>query len=707
MSGKSTSIYHPKALPTDPPTKTFSFDYSYWSHTDASDPNFADQMIVYSDCGKEMLAHAFEGYNVCIFAYGQTGSGKSYTMMGMGKGEEQGIIPRTCENMFKGITENNDSSLTYSVEVSYMEIYCERVKDLLNPMSKGNLRVREHPVYGPYVESLAKLAVTSYTDIKSLMDEGNKARTVASTNMNAVSSRSHAVFTIILTQKRKDAMTGLIAEKVSKISLVDLAGSERAKDSGAEGKRLQEGANINKSLTTLGQVIHKLAEQSTSARKKKGKSKEKQDKDRDKFVPYRDSVLTWILKENLGGNSRTAMIATISPADINYEETLSTLRYADRAKQIMCAAVVNEDPNAKLIRELKEEVEKLSAFIRAEGLQDKVASLNLKELRGRLGSTGAARGPVATEEQLTAVEKLKEAQQLMDELNMSWEDKLKKTQAIQKERESALAEMGIALHNHDGKTVGVYTPRKTPHLVNLNEDPLMSECLLYYLKEGPTRVGQDGDIQLSGQFILEDHCTIVNENGVVTVIPHETSRTYVNGALIKEPTELRTGSRIILGNNHVFRFTHPDQARALRAASPSPQEKAITRSASPTPGPGMDVVDWSFARNELLQKTGKDIIEEKIHDLMEEHEVKITELKEQLHLVEQQKMEYVAKLEEMQLTLSEKISQVPYTHSPDMQGHADTWAHGKTDRHRQTQTDRETERQTERQRDRQTETKPP
>ncbi len=143
-----------------------------------------------------------------------------------------------------------------------MEIYCERVRDLLNPNAKGNLRVREHPLLGPYVEDLSKLAVTNYSDIHNLMDEGNKARTVAATNMNESSSRSHAVFTIIFTQHKHDADSGLTAEKASKISLVDLAGSERAESTGAKGTRLKEGANINKSLTTLGKVISALAEQS-------------------------------------------------------------------------------------------------------------------------------------------------------------------------------------------------------------------------------------------------------------------------------------------------------------------------------------------------------------------------------------------------------------------------------------------------------------
>jgi kinesin family member 1 len=216
--------------------------------------------MVYADIGEEMLQHSFDGYNVCIFAYGQTGAGKSYTMMGRQEEGQEGIIPIICAELFQKIHSTQSESLNYSVEVSYMEIYCERVRDLLNPKNKGNLRVREHPTIGPYVEDLSKLAVTCYEDIHELIDEGNKARTVAATNMNETSSRSHAVFTIFFTQQKHDAATDLVAEKVSKISLVDLAGSERADSTGAKGTRLKEGANINKSLTTLGKVISALAE---------------------------------------------------------------------------------------------------------------------------------------------------------------------------------------------------------------------------------------------------------------------------------------------------------------------------------------------------------------------------------------------------------------------------------------------------------------
>ena len=255
--------------PTDETVKHYKYDYSYWSCDDNTHQHtFATQEQVYRDLGIEMLQHAFEGYNVCIFAYGQTGAGKSYTMMGRNEADEQGVIPRLCGELFDRITSSSRAQPLYTVEVSYMEIYCERVRDLLSPKksptthvgSSHNLRVREHPIMGPYVEDLSRLLVTSYEDISRLIDEGNKARTVAATNMNETSSRSHAVFTILFSQSTRDPVTNTSAEKQSKLSLVDLAGSERADSTGATGDRLKEGANINKSLTTLGKVIAALAE---------------------------------------------------------------------------------------------------------------------------------------------------------------------------------------------------------------------------------------------------------------------------------------------------------------------------------------------------------------------------------------------------------------------------------------------------------------
>lgn len=308
----------------------------------------ADQRAVYEALGKDVLRNAFAGYNACIFAYGQTGSGKSHSMMGSststGNAEDEGIIPRLCRDLFAQIATLSSATVSFKVEASYLEIYNEAVRDLLNPGNKSKLRIREHRVLGPYVEKLSQIAVCDYESIERLMEEGNKARTIAATNMNEQSSRSHAVFTLLVTQTRCDPQSGQSHDRVSRISLVDLAGSERAGKAGVTGDRLKESGNINKSLTTLGLVISALADQSS------GKAKP------GSFVPYRDSVLTWLLKDSLGGNSKTVMLATISPASDNYEETLSTLRYADRAKHIVNRAVVNEDPNVRLIRDLRAEV---------------------------------------------------------------------------------------------------------------------------------------------------------------------------------------------------------------------------------------------------------------------------------------------------------------------------------------------------------------
>ena len=218
------------------------------------------------------------------------GAGKSFTMMGKDEENQRGIIPRLCIDLFDRLGKSS-SQIQFTVEVSYMEIYCERVRDLLSPRktNSNNLRVREHPILGPYVEDLSRLLVTSYEEISRLIDEGNKSRTVAATNMNETSSRSHAVFTIYFSQSNRDKLNDLISEKQSKLSLVDLAGSERADATGATGERLKEGANINKSLTTLGKVIAALAENSKNRNGKKSE-----------FIPYRDSALTWLLKENLG-----------------------------------------------------------------------------------------------------------------------------------------------------------------------------------------------------------------------------------------------------------------------------------------------------------------------------------------------------------------------------------------------------------------------
>lgn len=314
--------------------KSFTFDNSFWSH-EKEDQHYAHQEDVYNCLGEEFLDHNFEGYHTCIFAYGQTGSGKSYTMMGTP--DQPGLIPRTCEDLFQRIeaAHNETPNISYNVRVSYFEVYNEHVRDLLVPVHPNQppyyLKIRESPTEGPYIKDLTDAPVKNISEIMRYMKMGDASRTTASTKMNDTSSRSHAVFTIMLKQIHHDMETDETTERMARIRLVDLAGSERAKATEATGARLREGSNINKSLTTLGRVIAALADPKQHRPGKRNKD----------VVPYRDSILTWLLKDSLGGNSKTAMIACIAPSD--YDETLSTLRYADQAKRIRTRAVVNQD----------------------------------------------------------------------------------------------------------------------------------------------------------------------------------------------------------------------------------------------------------------------------------------------------------------------------------------------------------------------------
>ncbi|NWZ15120.1 KI16B protein, partial [Agelaius phoeniceus] len=489
-------------------TKTFTYDFSYFS-ADSKSPNFVCQEMVFKNLGTEVLKSAFEGYNASVFAYGQTGSGKSYTMMG--NAGDAGLIPRICEGLFSKISEKTKrNEASFRTEVSYLEIYNERVRDLLRRKSSktNNLRIREHPKEGPYVEDLSKHLVQNYTDVEELMDAGNINRTTAATGMNDVSSRSHAIFTINFTQAKFDSE--MPCETVSKIHLVDLAGSERADATGATGVRLKEGGNINKSLVTLGNVISALADLSQDATNPLSKKKQV-------FVPYRDSVLTWLLKDSLGGNSKTIMIATISPADVNYGETLSTLRYANRAKNIINKPTINEDPNVKLIRELRAEIARLKALL-AQGNQ--IALLD---------------SPTA----------------------LSMEEKLQQNEA--REQTLALRKEGI----------GVVLDSELPHLIGIDDDLLSTGIILYHLKEGQTYVGREDaiteqDIVLHGLDLESEHCIFENLNGTVNLIPLNGAQCSVNGIQVTEPTHLNQGAVILLGRTNMFRFNHPKEAAKLR-----------------------------------------------------------------------------------------------------------------------------------------------
>ncbi|KAG5655751.1 hypothetical protein KAF25_008870 [Fusarium avenaceum] len=400
--------------------KSFTFDNSFWSH-DTNDKHYATQSDVYNSLGEDFLDHNFEGYHTCIFAYGQTGSGKSYTMMGTA--DQPGLIPRTCEDLFERIdaAHSENSNVAYNVRVSYFEVYNEHVRDLLVPAqthkTPNYLKIRESPTEGPYVKDLTEVPVRNINEILRYMKLGDNSRTVASTKMNDTSSRSHAVFTIMLKQIHHDMETDETTERSSRIRLVDLAGSERAKATEATGARLREGSNINKSLTTLGRVIAALADSKSS---RGGKRRD--------VVPYRDSILTWLLKDSLGGNSKTAMIACIAPSD--YEETLSTLRYADQAKRIRTRAVVNQDHISTAERD---------AQIAAMAEEIRVLQLSVSDSRQR--EKNAKEAEEKLEEYQTHVNSM---QRMMEERSMVAESKIKK---LQTENEALRLHLKLALES--------------------------------------------------------------------------------------------------------------------------------------------------------------------------------------------------------------------------------------------------------------------
>jgi kinesin family protein 16B len=559
MQGKTTELKNPK---NDLDVRSFNYDFSYDTQTPGGKV-CATQEQIFSDLGEDVIQSAFDGYNACIFAYGQTGSGKSYSMMG--SDDDIGLIPRICTALFD---KPGEADTKYSAEVSYLEIYNEKVKDLLNvPTPSGekgvggkkagkrsgsprrkagstaSLRVRENPATGPFVEGLSVHTVSSGADINGLMEIGNAARTTAATLMNDTSSRSHAVFTIRFTQA--SFVAGIPAEKTSKLNLVDLAGSERTSSTGATGQQLKEGGSINKSLTTLGIVINELA-------KAAGPKAQK-------FIPYRDSVLTWLLRESLGGNSKTIMLAAISPAAVNFGETLSTLHYANRAKNIVNKPIVNEDENVRIIKELRKEVDELKAM-----LGEKSASAELDA-------------------------KIKQSEQLAAELTSNWSERWNDTQKVLEDKQLHLAEHGLSVSLDSDR----------PHLVNLNlHDSLASGVTLHYLKDPDTTLGKADptepvDIELQGSDAELKHCVItIQSPSTVSLMPLN-GLCGVNGEPIEKAIQLVQGMQLTLGQDNVFRFNHPIQAKEMRGkrargefvADEQPRSKSVpprTARVSPT-----------------------------------------------------------------------------------------------------------------------------
>ncbi|ROI16315.1 Kinesin-like protein KIF17 [Anabarilius grahami] len=332
---------------SEEPPKQFTFDGTYYMN------HFTEQ--IYNEIAYPLVEGVTEGYNGTIFAYGQTGSGKSFTMQGvLDPPSQRGIIPRAFEHIFETIQCAENTK--FLVRASYLEIYKEEIRDLLAKDTKQKMELKEHPERGVYVRDLSMHTVHSVGECERIMDQGWRNRSVGYTLMNKDSSRSHSIFTIHLEICNTDA-AGEEHLRAGKLNLVDLAGSERQSKTGATGERLQEATKINLSLSALGNVISALVD------------------GRSKHIPYRDSKLTRLLQDSLGGNTRTLMVACLSPADNNYEESISTLRYANRAKSIQNRPRINEDPKDALLREYQEEIKKLRALISGQ-----LGSTNLSSL---------------------------------------------------------------------------------------------------------------------------------------------------------------------------------------------------------------------------------------------------------------------------------------------------------------------------------------
>jgi len=524
MQGPTTVITNPK----DPEIQTtFTFDESFWSHDGfvsddagysrpAPGSRYADQEYVFNKFGKRVLDNAWQGFHCCLFAYGQTGSGKSYSMTGYGA--NKGIVPISCEEIFNRISKNDNPNKHFEVVVSVVEIYNECVQDLLvmpADRPKKGLEIRESKMLGIYVDGATKRAVNSYREIEKVVDMAVENRTVGATLMNATSSRAHTVNTIEF--KQVEMVGGKETVKVSMINLVDLAGSEKAGQTGATGDRLKEGAAINKSLTALGNVIEKLAVASTNP-----KAAQKT------VIPYRDSKLTRLLQNALGGSSKTIMICALSPASSNYEETLSTLRYADRAKKIKNNAFVNEDPQDKLIRELKEENEKLKAMAAGGGIDPAVMADKESEIE--------------------------EAKKALEDMQRNWAEKL---------RESKQAEE-LTSHRKSLLHVGTQHDGISPFIGNINDDPLLTGKVRYGFPAGKELlIGKPGgiieededddivddpdeevDISVTGEGMFEQMCRVAHKEGKVCISSHGSAAhaVFINGKSLAEihQTQLNT-----------------------------------------------------------------------------------------------------------------------------------------------------------------------
>jgi kinesin family protein 1 len=504
--------------------QVFSFDHSFWSMDEVhplGGNSISSQKEVYDTIGIPVINSIFDGYNGCVMAYGQSGSGKTYTVMGGLSDESQGLIPRICKELFERI--KTLPNLSVQVELSYMEIYAEQIRDLINPQNTS-LRVREHPDTGPYVENLTLIPADDYYSVEQFILYGNQHRVTASTKLNDRSSRSHAILILYITQLDLETREHFIK---SKLCLVDLAGSERVKDSGVTGIQLQEASNINTSLTTLGRVISILAKAPENSGGGGGggggplrKSSSAASTSQQSFVPFRDSILTWLLKDTLGGNSKTVMIATISPSHINYVETLGTLQYAYRAKQIVNRVSVNAGKTKLLATKLRTELTALK-----EQWGDELKHFPSQQIQQQGGDVG----PGLRQEMVSNI----------SNMNRVWDKSVAESKQLQSQTiEKYKQQMDVVLCN-----------LQLPFFIDMNPTD-MSQDLIHYLPTG-TILGSTLHPNFVGQ--------ITNIDNEVWVDPQSPCMLKRNGVSIQNKIRLTHGDRLTheTDPHFVFKFKIP------------------------------------------------------------------------------------------------------------------------------------------------------
>eukprot|EP00667_Euglena_gracilis_P001959 EG_transcript_1959 len=534
--------------------RKFNYDYSFqsFSQTERGIGEWADQNTVFETVGRPVMDSALEGKNVCLFAYGQTGAGKSYSMLG--KQDDPGIIPRTCNAIFNIIDNNTDSRLAYKVDIQVVEIYCEMINDLLSDRKKWPQHGHKPRLTGTdgYVVDTVRKPCFNYADIEAAFRFADQNRSVGSHALNPESSRAHTIYTINY-QRQKKADSGKVMETITaRLNLVDLAGSERTDLAGTSGDMLKEGNAINLSLSALGNCIKALSEQQRPN--------------------FRNSKLTLLLQASMT-NGKVVMIAALSPASICYDESMSTLRFADRIKQVKIKASKNvtTDPVAEIKKAMEEERLRLQAEI--------------DTLRSQVTGDGGS-SETAMEQLQDALQEQQEAAQKMKE---EYERKLREIEESTEERVERLAEIntmqGRALYGVARNTEDV----KGPHLRNLHEDPRLAETLLYPFKEGTTVIGKADkdhppDLEFNGMGMSKNHATVVFESGKVTLQSGPMSRTFVNGKALAGVLELKHNMRVWLGNNYAFRFCFPGKESEGEGFDPPPDyafaEEEIAENAS-------------------------------------------------------------------------------------------------------------------------------